>query len=242
MLAKNLDAFVSVESCMRDSTRLRFGLSLDCLGLFKARVGVETRSHSARAYMGISFKGCSITVTFYELYEAVTTNKKAIFFLIYAGLLCFLGFKTHTYLLPKEEQVEPTIQNVDLDELLKGKAEEKYLEETNLPEGLVIHSAIYGEMAELEQQKRAREGGDPAEPIDLDRTRDLTVPFRFWVNRSGLHLPKGNKPFIRKGLKGLTHPAVLVEYEVGKTGRRQLLARESDEINLGIQAGQAIHN
>ena len=52
VVAKNLDLFVSVEHYFKQDTRVRFGVNLDCWELFKVKVGIETQSLSARAYMG----------------------------------------------------------------------------------------------------------------------------------------------------------------------------------------------
>lgn len=173
------------------------------------------RSWGKQALRRVTFKGCSIDFTFYELYDNVPSDRRALFLAVYALVLGTAAYKLHSRVLGdvKEELEADQIQHASSDDyatLLKEKAAERFNEERDC-DGLMIRSAYYGERRELEEYRRARQG----EMVNPDAmmspsVRDITIPLRFWVKNSALYFPAGPKPFFHTDMARPDDPAIFI--------------------------------
>lgn len=137
-----------------------------------------------------------------------------LFFLTYSAVIGFLGYKFHTYFLKHEkeeelDEIKPATAE-DYQALLKDKAAEKFKDEQDR-QGLLLHSAFYGEREVLENYLRARRGEIINNDMeDNDQVRDISIPLRFWVYQSSLHFPRGPKNYFHRGMKRPSNPAILI--------------------------------
>jgi hypothetical protein len=172
-------------------------------------------SWGRHALRRVTFKGCAVDFTFYELYDNVPLDRRMLFLGIYALVLGAVGYKLHSRVLGDaiEDTRDDQLQHAsaeDYSTLLQEKAAERFSQERD-NDGLMIRSAYYGERQLLEDYRRARQG----DIVDIDAMasptlRDLTIPLRFWVKSSTLSLPAGPKGFLHVDMERPKDPAILI--------------------------------
>lgn len=209
--------FVSYNNIYMKYNSVKYGISLDIRGYMRLILGMDIRYNVYRSYVGINIKGCTIDIPIKELYNSISNEKKIGYTILYTSIVSIVSYYMRTYIQGSKD-IEDNDYNVSIqqsmyNDILKDRADANYMNERSI-DGLMVHSAYYGDRDGINEHIRHVQH-DETYDTDVSSFVDITTPVRFWVNRSSLRIPAGDKRYYRNSVH-IDNPSILIVYQIGR--------------------------